>query len=26
VRLILASGFRFQRRGPRVALQDHRWH
>lgn len=26
VRLILASGFRFQRRGPRMALQDHRWH
>ncbi|WP_025156241.1 DNA-3-methyladenine glycosylase family protein [Leifsonia aquatica] len=26
VRLILASGFRFQRRGPRVTLQDHRWH
>lgn len=26
VRLILASGFRFQRRGPRVAVQDHRWH
>lgn len=26
VRLIFASGFRFQRRGPRVALQDHRWH
>lgn len=26
VRLIFASGFRFQRRGPRVAVQDHRWH
>jgi 3-methyladenine DNA glycosylase/8-oxoguanine DNA glycosylase len=26
VRLIFASGFRFQRRGPRVALQDHRRH
>lgn len=26
VRLILASGFRFQRRGPRITLQDHRWH
>ncbi|MBW8871045.1 MAG: DNA-3-methyladenine glycosylase 2 family protein [Leifsonia sp.] len=26
VRLIFASGFRFQRRGPRVTLQDHRWH
>ncbi len=26
VRLILASGFRFTRRGPRVALQDHRRH
>ncbi|MGN6762869.1 MAG: DNA-3-methyladenine glycosylase family protein [Leifsonia sp.] len=26
VRLIFASGFRFQRRGPRVALQDHRSH
>jgi 3-methyladenine DNA glycosylase/8-oxoguanine DNA glycosylase len=26
VRLILASGFRFQRRGPRMAVQDHRWH
>ena len=26
VRLILASGFRFQRRGPRVMLQDHRGH
>ncbi|MEV8213740.1 DNA-3-methyladenine glycosylase 2 family protein [Leifsonia sp. NPDC077715] len=26
VRLIFASGFRFQRRGPRMALQDHRWH
>ncbi|WP_199245902.1 DNA-3-methyladenine glycosylase family protein [Leifsonia sp. AG29] len=26
VRLILASGFRFERRGPRVTLQDHRWH
>lgn len=25
VRLILASGFRFQRRGPRMAVQDHRW-
>lgn len=26
VRLIFASGFRFQRRGPRVTLQEHRWH
>ena len=26
VRLIFASGFRFQRRGPRMSLQDHRWH
>ncbi|MGO4533899.1 DNA-3-methyladenine glycosylase family protein [Leifsonia sp. 2MCAF36] len=26
VRLILASGFRFQRLGPRMAVQDHRWH
>lgn len=26
VRLIFASGFRFQRRGPRVEVQDHRWH
>lgn len=26
VRLIYASGFRFQRRGPRVTLQDHRLH
>jgi hypothetical protein len=26
VRLILSSGFRFQRRGPRITLQDHRWH
>lgn len=26
VRLILASGFRFERRGPRMAVQDHRWH
>ncbi|UAJ79714.1 DNA-3-methyladenine glycosylase 2 family protein [Leifsonia sp. ZF2019] len=26
VRLILASGFRFERRGPRLAVQDHRWH
>jgi 3-methyladenine DNA glycosylase/8-oxoguanine DNA glycosylase len=26
VRLIFASGFRFQRRGPRMTLQDHRWH
>ncbi|WP_285114606.1 DNA-3-methyladenine glycosylase 2 family protein [Leifsonia sp. fls2-241-R2A-40a] len=26
VRLIFASGFRFERRGPRVTLQDHRWH
>ncbi|HEY8282107.1 MAG TPA: DNA-3-methyladenine glycosylase 2 family protein [Leifsonia sp.] len=26
VRLILASGHRFERRGPRVTLQEHRWH
>ncbi|MDN4613693.1 DNA-3-methyladenine glycosylase 2 family protein [Leifsonia sp. F6_8S_P_1B] len=26
VRLIFASGFRFQRRGPRMTVQDHRWH
>ncbi|MEO7015530.1 MAG: DNA-3-methyladenine glycosylase 2 family protein [Leifsonia sp.] len=26
IRLILASGFAFERRGPRVTLQDHRWH
>ena len=26
VRLIFASGFRFQRRGPRMAVQDHRLH
>ncbi|GAA1448117.1 DNA-3-methyladenine glycosylase family protein [Leifsonia poae] len=26
IRLILASGHRFTRRGPRVTLQDHRWH
>src|SRR3954454_20318643 len=26
VRLIFASGFRFQRRGPRMAVQDHRRH
>jgi 3-methyladenine DNA glycosylase/8-oxoguanine DNA glycosylase len=26
VRLIFASGFRFQRRGPRMSVQDHRWH
>ena len=26
VRLIFASGFRFQRLGPRMAVQDHRWH
>ncbi len=26
VRLILASGHRFERRGPRITLQDHRWH
>jgi len=26
VRLILASGFRFERRGPRMTVQDHRWH
>ncbi|WP_223693418.1 DNA-3-methyladenine glycosylase family protein [Leifsonia poae] len=26
IRLILASGHPFERRGPRVALQDHRWH
>lgn len=26
VRLILASGFRFERRGPRLAVPDHRWH
>jgi hypothetical protein len=26
IRLILASGFAFERRGPRVTVQDHRWH
>ncbi|HEV7813392.1 MAG TPA: DNA-3-methyladenine glycosylase 2 family protein [Leifsonia sp.] len=26
IRLILASGHRFERRGPRIALQEHRWH
>jgi 3-methyladenine DNA glycosylase/8-oxoguanine DNA glycosylase len=26
VRLIFASGFRFERRGPRMTVQDHRWH
>lgn len=26
VRLIFASGVRFQRRGPRLAVQEHRWH
>jgi 3-methyladenine DNA glycosylase/8-oxoguanine DNA glycosylase len=26
VRLIVASGFRFERRGPRMAVQDHRGH
>ncbi|KRC51548.1 3-methyladenine DNA glycosylase [Leifsonia sp. Root227] len=26
IRLILASGHRFERRGPRITLQDHRWH
>lgn len=26
VRLILASGHRFERRGPRITLQEHRWH
>ena len=26
IRLILASGHQFERRGPRITLQDHRWH
>jgi 3-methyladenine DNA glycosylase/8-oxoguanine DNA glycosylase len=26
IRLILASGHRFERHGPRITLQDHRWH
>ena len=26
IRLILASGHRFERRGPRITLQEHRWH
>lgn len=26
VRLILASGFRAERHGPRMTIQDHRWH
>ncbi|MFF1573483.1 DNA-3-methyladenine glycosylase family protein [Leifsonia sp. NPDC058292] len=26
IRLVLASGHRFERHGPRITLQEHRWH